>query len=243
MVISQATEYRKKYGKMALKKSLVELLNKIGMTISFNRWASTYDSDVARASHTDFWMFGGYDRVLDKVVEYCRLAENSYTSVLDIGIGTGNLAARFASRGLQVTGIDPSAKMRRICRKKFPGIKVMAGDFLKYPRSLPQFDLIISAYSFHHLTAMEKARAVPLMKKLLKPGGRIIIADFMFQNYIEMGRTNKSIRETHNADMVDTFKDEYPGLYDDLKRVLEKEGFKVDGEQLTVSVWIIRACL
>ncbi len=209
----------------------------------FNKWALTYDEQVYKASPTDEWMFGGYDRVLDKVVEYCRLDENNYTSVLDIGIGTGNLAARFLSRGMDVIGIEPSPEMRKICRKKYPGIKVFDGHFLKYPPSLQPFDLIVSAYAFHHLTAAEKTQAVPLMKKLLKPKGRIVIADFMFQNAAAISPTNQAILKKHNADMVATFKDEYPGLYGDLIAVFKKEGFKVDDEQLTVSVWILRACL
>jgi putative AdoMet-dependent methyltransferase len=209
----------------------------------FNKWALTYDEQVAKASSTDDWMFGGYDRVLGKVVEYCRLGENNYSSVLDIGIGTGNLAARFLSPGLKVTGIDPSDKMRKTCRKKYPNIKVMTGDFLKYPHALMKVDLIVSAYAFHHLTVVEKAQAVPIMKKFLKPNGRIVIADFIFQNAAAIERTNRSIFEKSGGDMVATFKDEYPGLYDDLTLVFKKEGFRVDGEQLTVSVWIIRACL
>jgi SAM-dependent methyltransferase len=209
----------------------------------FKKWAPLYDAQVAKASPTNEWMFGGYDRVLDKLVEYCCFEENSYTSVLDIGIGTGNLAARFLDRGLQVTGIEPSPEMRKVCGQKYPRIKVFDGHFLKYPPALPQFDLIVSAYAYHHLTAVEKAQAVPLMKKLLKPGGRIVIADFMFQNTAAIGPTNRSIIEKHNMDMEATFKDEYPGLYDDLVVEFTKAGFKVSGEQLTVSVWLLRACL
>jgi putative AdoMet-dependent methyltransferase len=209
----------------------------------FNKWASVYDEQVSQASPTDDWMFGGYDRVLDKVVAYCGLVENSNTSILDIGSGTGNLAARFVEHGMQVIGIDPSAEMRKICRRKYPNIELMTGDFLKYPRALPKADLIVSAYAFHHLTAAEKAQAVPMMKRLLKPKGRIVIADFMFQNAASIDHTNQSIREKSGADMLAAFEDEYPGLYDDLSLILEKEGLRVDGEQLTVSVWIIRACL
>ncbi len=124
----------------------------------FKQWAPHYDAQVAKASPTDEWMFGGYDRVLDKVVEYCRLEENSYSSVLDIGIGTGNLALAFYPHGIQVTGIDPSADMLKICRKKFPAIKVMKGDFLHYPRALEKLDLIVSAYAFHHLTRRKKLK-------------------------------------------------------------------------------------
>ncbi len=209
----------------------------------FKQWAPNYDEQVAKASPTDDWMFGGYDRVLDKVVEYCRLAENNYSSVLDIGIGNGNLAARFLSRGMQVSGIDPSTEMLKICRQKFPAIKVMKGDFLHYPCALPVFDLIVSAYAYHHLTAVEKVQAIPMMKKLLKPQGCLVIADFMFQNAAAISPTNQSVLEKYNADMVATFKDEHPGFYDDLVVEFIKEGFKVSGEQLTVSVWVLRACL
>jgi len=67
---------------------------------TFNRWSSTYDEEVSKASPTNQWMFGGYDRVLDIIVEYCELEKHNYSSVLDIGIGTGNLAARFLRRGM-----------------------------------------------------------------------------------------------------------------------------------------------
>ncbi len=209
----------------------------------FKQWAPHYDTQVAKASPTDEWMFGGYDRVLNKVVEYCRLKENTYSSVLDIGIGTGNLAARFLSRGMQVAGIDPSKDMLKICRKKFPAIKTMKGDFLNYPRTLEKVDLIVSAYAFHHLTAAEKAKSVPLMKKLLNPDGRIVIADFMYQNAAAVEPTNRYILEKYGGDMAASFIDEYAGVYEDLVRIFKNEGFKVTGEQLTVSVWLFCARL
>jgi len=210
---------------------------------TFNRWASTYDEQVSRASATADWMFGRYDRVLDTVVAYCELEKNHYTSVLDIGTGTGNLAVRFLERGLQVVGIDPSPDMWKISAAKYPAIKVMTGDFLKYPRALKPADLIVSTYAFHHLTEKEKTKAIPRMKKLLKPGGRIVLADFMFKNAVERERIARSIRETTGTDIIGEFRNEYPALYDDLVLLFERESFKVDGEQLTVSVWIIRACL
>jgi putative AdoMet-dependent methyltransferase len=211
--------------------------------LSFNKWAPSYDAQVYKASPTDEWMFGGYDRVLDKVVEYCRPKENAYTSALDIGTGTGNLGARFLKLNMQVTGIDPSSKMRRICGKKYPGINTLPGDFLNYPRSLPQVDVIASAYAFHHLNAAEKIQAVSMMKRLLKPKGRIVIADFMFKNAAEIVHVSQTIHETSGGDIMSTFKGEYPAMYDDLTAVFKQEGFTVDGTQLTVSVWIIRACL
>jgi putative AdoMet-dependent methyltransferase len=210
---------------------------------TFNKWAATYDAEVSKASPTDEWMFGGYDRVLDRVVEYSETEKYDYTSILDIGTGTGNLAARFLKPGRRVYGTDPSRKMRQACSRKYPGIKVIAGDFLKYPRSLPPMDLIVSAYAFHHLTEAEKTRAVVLLKKHLKPGGLVIITDFMYRNTASVDVTAKAIREKWGGDITAAFKSEYPGYYDNLAAAFQKQGFRTDGEQLTVSVWIIRARL
>jgi len=209
----------------------------------FNQWASSYDEDIIEASRSGDWMFGDYNRILDKVVEYCQLESNKYTTVLDIGIGTGNLAVRFVTRGMQVVGIDPSEEMRKICHTKYPDIAVMDGDFLKIPRSLQKFDVIISAYTLHHLTAVEKARAIPIMKGHLQPGGRIVIADLMFQNAIEESRIKRDLREAGRDDILENLADEYPGNCEELELVFKKAGFSVTGERLTESVWIIRACL
>jgi putative AdoMet-dependent methyltransferase len=212
-----------------------------GDKYGFKEWAPDYDAQVAKASPTDDWMFGGYDRVLNKVVEYCHLPENSYYSLLDIGIGTGNLAARFLSNDMQIFGIDPSKDMLKICCNKFPTIEAMEGDFLHYPNALEKVDVIVSAYAFHHLTPKEKTEAISLMKDLLKPRGRIIIADFMYQNTAAIDSTNQIIQKKYHSDMAAKFKHEYPGLYDDLVVEFTQAGFKVTGEQLTVSVWLLCA--
>ena len=62
---------------------------------TFNRWALTYDDDMEKASNSDDWMFSGYHRILDKVVEYCELDSYENPLILDIGAGTGNLTSKF----------------------------------------------------------------------------------------------------------------------------------------------------
>ncbi|MDD5339054.1 MAG: class I SAM-dependent methyltransferase [Dehalococcoidales bacterium] len=210
----------------------------------FRDWAPDYDSQVAKASPTDNWMFGGYDRILNTVVKYCKLAENSYFTVLDIGIGTGNLAARFLSNDMQVIGIDPSSEMLKICGNKFPSINMLLkGDFLHYPEDLEKVDVIVSTYAFHHVKPKDKIKAIQMMKDQLKPSGRIVIADFMYKNADAVESTHKLIKEKYKADMAKTFEGEYPALYYELAAEFSKAGFKVTGEQLSVSVWLICAAL
>jgi putative AdoMet-dependent methyltransferase len=207
----------------------------------FDEWAKSYDLDVIRAARAEDWIFQDYERVLDRVVEYCELDKNSYKSVIDIGTGTGNLAARFLKRGLNVIGIEPSIEMRKICQQKHPEMMVEDGDFLTIPLYIPQVDLVVSAYALHHLTPAEKVSAVIEMKRLLKPRGRIVIADLMFRNAAEERRIRQALRETGRNDILDEFKDEYPGLFEELTVIFTEEGLSIQGERLTESVWIISA--
>jgi putative AdoMet-dependent methyltransferase len=209
----------------------------------FDKWAETYDNDIFDTSRPDQFTFRGYRRVLEKVVEYADLDSNHYTRILDIGIGTGNLACLFLPCGLEVTGIDPSPEMMKICRRKHPEIPVILGDFLGIPLPPKSIDLIVSSYAFHHLTAEEKTGAAQVMKRVLRPGGRIVIADLMFRNAAERNRIEKTFRQTGRNDIVEEYENEYPGYFEDLVKVFEKAGFSTDGEQLTDSVWIIRGQL
>ena len=209
----------------------------------FDEWAKSYDKDVSEGTHQEDWVFEDYDRILGKVVEYCELSVSHYLTVLDIGIGTGNLAAQFLGKGLHIIGIDPSKEMRKICRQKYPNLEVRAGDFLNIPLPPESVDVIISTYAFHHLTPLQKETSIPEMKRVLKPKGRIVIADLMFGNRSEEERIKKALRTAGRSDMLDVIKDEYFGLFDDLFHCFVKEGFDFRGEQLTPFVWIFRALL
>jgi ubiquinone/menaquinone biosynthesis C-methylase UbiE len=62
----------------------------------FDHWAKEYDSAVSDGQ----FPFTSYATILDEVV---RLAEvSSSMRVLDLGIGTGNLAGRFVQKGCPV---------------------------------------------------------------------------------------------------------------------------------------------
>lgn len=89
----------------------------------FDRWAGAYDNAVH--FETGF-QFSGYDRVLDEIM---RLANtNPGMRVLDLGTGTGNLAARFAACGCTVVGLDPSPEMLAAARRKVPNARFVQTD-------------------------------------------------------------------------------------------------------------------
>ena len=209
----------------------------------FNDWAASYDEDVHDETHEGNWIFGHYESVLDKVVEYCELSENSYSTVLDIGVGTGNLVGRFLERGLTVIGIDPSEEMRKICTAKIPEIQVMEGDFLNIPQEVSSVDIVVSSFAFHHLTQEQKETSIIEMKKVIKPKGRIVIADPMFRNSSEEEKIKQNLIKSGQHSAVEVINTEYFGFVDDLATAFTRENFSFHGEQLTQFVWILRAVL
>ncbi len=92
----------------------------------FDAWAAQYDTAVA-AGDDDF-PFAGYDEVLATAVHIARVRPS--LRVLELGIGTGNLAGRFIAAGCQVWGLDFSAAMLAQARIGLPQAHLVQADLL-----------------------------------------------------------------------------------------------------------------
>jgi SAM-dependent methyltransferase len=93
--------------------------------------------------------------------------------VLEVGCGSGAVAAQLSKRGYSVTGIDPSAEAAADCRAH--GVYAIEGDFLSFPGPDP-FDALLFTRSLHHIE--NPAQAAGHAYKLLKPGGRVVAEEF-----------------------------------------------------------------
>jgi len=140
----------------------------------FDKWAANYDSSVGG----DAGLFAGYEDTLD---ETARLAEASAgMRVLDIGIGTGGLAERLARCGADVWGIDISTEMLKACAEKFPQFRLEKGDFLHIPFDSSQFHRVVSSFALHHVQPGDYESVIGEVLRVLAPGGRFVLTDFMF---------------------------------------------------------------
>jgi SAM-dependent methyltransferase len=92
--------------------------------------------------------------------------------VLEVGCGSGAIAARLTARGYHVTGLDPSAEAAADCRAR--GVQAVEGDFLSF-RGEP-FDAVLFTRSLHHIES--PAKAAGHAHTLLKPGGRVVAEEF-----------------------------------------------------------------
>ncbi len=105
--------------------------------------------------------------------------------VLEVGCGTGEVARRARVRvgpHGHVSGIDPSADMIEVARKKAArasleiDYRVGAIEALPYPDA--SFDVVLSSLMMHHLPDDLKSAGLAEVRRVLKPGGRLLIVDF-----------------------------------------------------------------
>ena len=140
-------------------------------------WAAQYDLLVKVA------MLGREGRMRERMLDLARIAPGE--SVLDVGCGTGTLAIaakrRVGDAG-RVDGVDASPEMIQRAVKKSKRAHSGAGFRVSHAESLPfetsHFDVVLSTVMLHHLRRDVRAQAIQEMRRVLKPGGRILIVDF-----------------------------------------------------------------
>lgn len=133
-------------------------------------------------------------RLRDDFAFCTRLAKDA-VSVLDLGCGTGELAATLAS-GREVTGVDPAAAMLAVARGRPNGGAVTwVAEDARTVRLARRFDLVLlTGHAFQVFLAEEDQRAVlATIAVHLAPGGRFV---FDSRNPAAPGRKERTRQET-----------------------------------------------
>lgn len=104
--------------------------------------------------------------------------------VLDLGCGTGTLVAliKEACPAAHVSGVDIDPRILAIARDKLAtaGIeaRLVEGSATAPPLPPASFDRVLSTLVLHHLTTPQKREAFTAVRRLLRPGGELHIADW-----------------------------------------------------------------
>ncbi|MFC5435822.1 class I SAM-dependent methyltransferase [Rhodanobacter umsongensis] len=119
----------------------------------------------------------------ERFVELARLAPDEV--VLDVGCGTGSLALAAKARvgaGGTVHGIDASKEMIEQASRKAQRRRVSVDFRVATVEALPfpdrSFDVVSSTLMLHHLPPLLRRACVVEIARVLRPGGRVLIADF-----------------------------------------------------------------
>lgn len=178
----------------------------------FDLWADGYDQSVGLCEEAGEYPFAGYKNVLNEI--YRTIHKKKQARILDIGFGTGTLTKRLYDDGYEIFGVDFSARMLEIAKKKMPNAVLVQHDFTKGLQEAllsESFDYIISTYALHHLTDAEKTNLIKQCKTCMSDDGMILIGDVAFET-----RMNLNICKDKSKDQWDT--DETYIVFEELKQ-------------------------
>lgn len=173
----------------------------------FDGWAQTYDRSIVQ--HVLFQP--AYRMLMEELYRWRRDDPRPF-DLLDIGCGTGTWTAMVAGSPLpsrMVIGLDYSEKMCHVAHDKAKAIHQGAPVFLKgdaehLPFADASFDVITCSHSFHHYP--HQAEAIRGMRRILRPGGRLMLIDgfrdntigwFVFDVLIATGESTPEAKVNH----------------------------------------------
>ena len=120
-----------------------------------------------------------YEEMLDAAAAALKAVDCRVPLVVDLGIGSGALAARCVgvlSRA-RLIGVDNDEGMLALARKRLgPRLETLRGDFLS--TRLPRCDVVMASLALHHVpTRRRKAALYARCFAALRPGGLLVSAD------------------------------------------------------------------
>jgi ubiquinone/menaquinone biosynthesis C-methylase UbiE len=127
-------------------------------------------------------MLGKEAQYIQRIISLIDLSPGH--RVLDLGCGTGVLTRAIGDKldvaeGGVSMGIDAAAKMIQVARKKRETgtcrFEVAAAESLPYKDR--SFDAVVSSMFFHHIQLDLKTKSLHEAWRVLRPGGKLVIAD------------------------------------------------------------------
>jgi ubiquinone/menaquinone biosynthesis C-methylase UbiE len=136
--------------------------------LSYDRVADEYVRRIA-----DELQHKPLDReLLDRLAERVR----GRGEICDMGCGPGHVGRYLLERGAAVTGVDLSAEMVDRARRLNPGISFHQGNMLALNVADESWTGIAAFYSIIHIPRTDIVRALTELKRVLKPGGVLLLA-------------------------------------------------------------------
>ena len=175
-----------------------------------------------------------YDEMLDAAAQ---LLDRRARTVVDLGVGTGALAARCLARApsAHVTGIDADLDILKLAERRLgKAATLVAGNFVR--AALPSADAVVASIALHHVrTRTAKLRLLRRVHAALRPGGVFVSADchpssvrarWASQRRAWLAHLRRSYSARKSAALLDAWRDEDVYMPLDAEvALLERAGF------------------
>ena len=117
--------------------------------------------------------------------------------LVDVGTGTGRMIELLGPRAASALGIDRSPEMLRLARGRIEGAglphaEVRRGDMYALPRDDGSVDTVVFHQVLHF--ADDPAAVIAEAARVLAPGGRLLVVDFMPHGREELRQQQRHVR-------------------------------------------------
>lgn len=151
----------------------------------FEQWAFTYDRSLLNR----FLFLPSYRLFLEELYAWRGISDTPF-DLLDVGCGTGTLGAMLAASPMRarVVGLDYAPSMCKVATEKIRSRKLgdrlhyLAADSEHLPFADASFDVVTCSNSFHHYPHQQQV--IHEMRRVLRPGGRLMLIDGFRDNVI-----------------------------------------------------------
>ncbi|HKC78214.1 MAG TPA: methyltransferase domain-containing protein [Gaiellaceae bacterium] len=121
--------------------------------------------------------------IRDRIIELAEPRKDD--RVVDLGAGTGLVSLALAPRVREVVAVDISERMLErlddaALADGVHNVELLVADLRRLPLEDEAATLVVSNYAFHHLDDGGKELALAEARRILRPGGRLVISDMMF---------------------------------------------------------------
>jgi len=132
--------------------------------------------------------------------KYCK---DGY-KVLDLGCGTGRLYHLFTDfQDLDYIGVDQSIGQLDVAREEFPNNTYVEAAMTDLSFEDNAFDIIYCVATFHHLPDEEsRIKSLEEMKRVLKPGGHIIMTNWNLNSQSAKKMVEKNKFKRNKKDVI-----------------------------------------
>ncbi|MFC4033067.1 demethylmenaquinone methyltransferase [Streptomyces polygonati] len=137
--------------------------------------AAMFDGVAAKYDLTNDVLSLGQARLWRRAVAQA-LDVRAGERVLDLGAGTGTSSLPFAAAGAEVVPCDFSLGMLKEGKKRHPELPLTAGDATRLPFADGVFDAVTISFALRNVHDTDAAMRE--MRRVAKPGGRLVICEF-----------------------------------------------------------------
>ena len=182
--------------------------NRYNPALSFDFLTPLYDPLIALV---------GWEKTFKQELRR-QAAIRPFERILDLACGTGTLAIAIKKEQptAKVYGLDGDGRILDKARQKAKSARVEISFAEAYSTAMPYpknfFDCVVTSLFFHHLTGENKKRTLMEILRVLKPGGRLHIADWGEPANLLMRLAQQPVIWLDGATTTDNFQGKLPDI-------------------------------